>query len=306
MTMLDHARIVAFLLLVLTSIGVLPIPQGTRTLELADDGAWCWFQDPRAVYVAGAHARTYACWVTSRGALLIGAFDHATGAIERYTLKDSWGADDHNTGSLLVLPDHRLMVFYARHNEPGLYCRRTVRPEDITAWDDEVTVTSMPRVTYSHPAFLDAEQRYFVFWRGESWKPTFATSKDGISWSAPRILVQEPGREGADIRPYLKVVSDGKRTIHLAFTDGHPRDEAYNAIHYLRYEAGRFTRADGTLVGREQEVPLAASRCDLVYDARVAGVRAWVWDCAVDSTGWPAIAYTRLPSETDHRYHVAR
>lgn len=31
------------------------------------DGAWCWFQDPRAVYVKGEHERTYAQWMTEDG-----------------------------------------------------------------------------------------------------------------------------------------------------------------------------------------------------------------------------------------------
>jgi hypothetical protein len=275
-------------------------------VQVSPDGAWCWFQDPRAVYVSGARPRTYATWMTSGGDLQIGAYDHRTGAVEVHTLKRRWGADDHNVGSILVLPDRRLMVFYAQHNEMGLYCRRTVQPEDISAWQDEVTVTSMRRVTYSHPAFLADEQLFYVFWRGESWKPTFATSRDGVHWSAARILVQEAGRESGEIRPYLKVVSDGRKSIHFAFTDGHPRDEQLNSVYYLRYEGGRYTRADGTLIGTDRDLPLRQSTCDRAYDAKKTSVRAWIWDIVLDSAGHPAIAYTRLPAETDHRYHVVR
>ncbi len=295
--------------LVIVTCAVWLFPSSARTgvpVQMTADGAWCWFQDPRAAYVAGAKVRTYATWVTSHGELQIGAYDHRSGTVETHTLKRGWGVDDHNVGSILVLPDRRLMVFYARHNEAGLYCRRTVRPEDLTAWEEEATITRMPRVTYSHPVYLADERLIYVFWRGESWKPTCATSSDGIHWSDPRILVQEPGRERGDIRPYLKVVSDGKRSIHCAFTDGHPRDEAHNSVYYIRYEHGTFTRADGSHVGRWSDLPLRQSACDLAYDARATGVRAWVWDIALDSAGRPAIAYTRLPSETDHRYHVVR
>lgn len=31
------------------------------------DGAWSWFQDPRAVHYVGAHDRTYIGYVTSAG-----------------------------------------------------------------------------------------------------------------------------------------------------------------------------------------------------------------------------------------------
>ena len=51
-----------------------------------DDGAWCWFQDPRAVYINGDYERTYAQWMTQNGKLLLGAYDHDTGKTEIYTL----------------------------------------------------------------------------------------------------------------------------------------------------------------------------------------------------------------------------
>jgi hypothetical protein len=244
--------------------------------------------------------------VTSGGSLQIGAYDHRDGEIERITLEEDWGADDHNTGSILVLPDRRLMVFYAQHNGHGLYCRRSMRPEEIGAWEEEVTVTNSPRVTYSHPVYLDGEKRIYVFWRGVSWKPTFSTSVDGKHWTESRVLLQERGRESGDIRPYLKVISDGRASIHFAFTDGHPRNEPENSIYYLRYERGRFTKADGTPVGMMDSLPIRHSSCDLVYDGKATGVRSWVWDIALDADGRPCVAYTRLPEEWDHRYHYAR
>lgn len=287
------------------SDGFVPL-DADRAVQFTPDGAWCWFQDPRAVCVSGARVRTYACWMTREGELQIGAFDHRTGGREVHTLRTDWDVDDHNTASILVLPDRRLMIFYARHNGTGLYCRKAREPESITAWGEEVAVTMSARVTYSHPVHLADENRLYVFWRGESWKPTFATSTDGVRWSPERVLVQEAGREGGDIRPYIKVTDDGRSSIHFAFTDGHPRDEKTNAIYYLRYAGGRFTRADGTVIGSMEALPLRHAHCDLVYDAKRTGVRSWVWDIALDGSGTPVIAYTRLPAETDHRYHVAR
>jgi hypothetical protein len=284
---------------------IAPAPRSTL-VQFTADGAWCWFQDPRAVFMDGARTRTYACWVTASGELQIGAYDHRTGATECFPLKKGWEADDHNAASILVLPDRRIMVFYAQHNGDGLYCRTTSKPESIVAWDEEVVVVRSPRVSYSHPVYLTHEKRFYVFWRGESWKPTFATSPDGQRWTEARVLIQEPGREAGDIRPYLKVVSDGRASIHFAFTDGHPRDESANAIHYVRYEGGVFTQANGALAGSLDSLPVHPSRCDLVYDAKATHVRSWVWDIALDSTGKASIAYTRLPAETDHRYHCAR
>jgi hypothetical protein len=237
---------------------------------------------------------------------MAGSFDHDTGEIKHIVLKENWDADDHNTCSFLVLSDRRFMVFYARHNKQGLFCRISLEPEDIGQWGDEITVADTPGITYSHPVYLAEEKRFYVFWRGESWKPTFATSGDGITWSPPRILIQDEGRETRDIRPYLKVASDGKSAIHFAFTDGHPRNEPENSVYYLRYERGDFFRADGVRVGAMESLPVPHRRSDLVYDGRATGIRAWVWDIAADANGCPVIAYTRLPAETDHRYHYAR
>ena len=298
-----------FMLLVstvmLTVAGASAQTAGESSGLFTSDGAWCWFQDPRAVYIDSPAPRTIALWETRTGRLIIGCYDHETGRAWTHELKDEWGVDDHNVGSILVLPDKRLLVFYARHNGIGLFARMSLEPGEIDRWGEEIVVAKTPRITYSHPAYLAAEKRYYVFWRGSSWKPTFATSEDGVNWSEPRILLQDRDRADTSIRPYTKITSDGQTTIHIAFTDGHPRNEPQNSIYYLRYEGGRFLRADGSFVGDMDNLPIPHSESDLVYDAAITGHRAWVWDIAEDSGGNPVIAYTRFPSETGHRYHYA-
>ncbi|MBN2211331.1 MAG: BNR-4 repeat-containing protein [Sedimentisphaerales bacterium] len=278
---------------------------GEAQLKLIDDGAWCWYQDPRVVYVKGEHERLYLGWMTHDGKLQVGSYDLQTQERKTFTLREKWDVDDHNVNSFLVLPDKRLMAFYARHNRQGLFCRMTQRPEDITAWEDEITVSDTNHITYSHPVYLTEEKRFFVFWRGPSWKPTFSTSTDGKTWTPSQILVRQKGREKYGIRPYMKVVSDGKRSIHFAFTDGHPQVEPTNSLYYLKYENGAFYRANGTKVGTMADLPIQHSQSDVVYDARPSGVRAWVWDIALDNKNRPVITYTRLPEKTDHRYRVA-
>lgn len=283
-----------------------PEQGGTSTYKvLSGDGAWCWIQDPRTVHVEGRHKRSYAGWMTRKGQLQVGAYDHETGGIEYCTLKENWGIDDHNSNSFLVLPDRRLMAFYTRHNKTGLFCRTTLQPEDISAWESEVTVATSPRVTYSQPVYLSEEGRFYVFWRGPSWKPEFAFSADACNWSDPTILIQEKGRESKDIRPYLKVVSDGTATIHFAFTDGHPRNEPQNSIYYLRYQKGAFFKADGTKAGDMNRLPISHTVSDVVYDGKASKTGSWIWDIALDRDGAPVIVYARFPKDTDHRYHYA-
>ena len=300
----------AVLLALATSPGISEEKQQSRSVEtfhtFSNDGAWCWFQDPRAVYVEGRYKRTYAQWMTHDGKLQIGFFDHDTKTIGIHTLKEKWDADDHNVGSFLVLPDRRLMVFYARHSKVGLFCRTASHPEDIGQWESEVTVSDAPRITYSHPVYLSEENKFYVFWRGPSWKPTFSTSTDGKKWSKPQILIEDSGRESVNIRPYIKIVSDGKASIHFAFTDGHPRNEPTNSVYYLKYADNRLFSANGHEVGHIDNLPIQHGQSDVVYEGKATGVRGWVWDIALDDMGNPVIAYTLLPRETDHRYAYAR
>lgn len=269
------------------------------------DGAWCWFQDPRAVFVQGRYCCTYAQWVTHDGNLIIGAYNHDTGEVATNTLRTRWDADDHNVGAILVLPDKRLMVFYTQHNKQSIFCRTALHPESIDAWGDEITVCDDVGVTYVHPVRLSAENKIYLFWRGKTWKPTFATSTDGRNWSNPQILIQDIGRESGKIRPYIKVANDGVASIALAFTDGHPAVEPTNSLYFLKITDGHILRADGSCIGDLKKLPVAHSQCEMIYNGATHG-RAWVWDAAFDHAGNPVVVYTRIADTHDHRYHYAR
>jgi len=118
------------------------------------NGGWCWFQDPRAVYINGNKKRTYAGWMTNSGQLQIGYYDHESDTIKKITLKESWDIDDHNNNSFLVLTDNRLTVFYAKHNKHGLFCKTASIAENISKWENEVTISDSDHITYSHPCYL--------------------------------------------------------------------------------------------------------------------------------------------------------
>lgn len=282
---------------------------GVATAVLTEDGAWCWFGEPRAVYHEGAHRRTYAGWVTGTdGTIVVAAFDHDTGRLDTATVGTAH-RNDHANPSLLVRPDGRLTVFFSLHNGEQMFHRTTTRPEDVTSWEPTRTVDrgidGRHGITYPNPTILSAEDdRMYLFWRrGDTWQPTFSTSDDGgETWSAPRVLVEVDGK-----RPYLKMVSNGVDTIHFAFTDGHPREAAQNNVYHLAYRDGAFVRADGTRVGGLDDLPLSVDRADVVYDAAASGAgRGWIWDIALDDAGRPVVVHSALPTEDDHHYRYAR
>ncbi|PCH69796.1 MAG: hypothetical protein COC06_06840 [Bacteroidales bacterium] len=288
--------------------------------SFTEDGAWCWFSDPRAVYL---NNKIYSGWVSEEGSIIVASYNTKTGETKKVNLYAKFNKDDHANPSLLILPDHRIMVFFSAHSsmglgekKPAIWYSTTKNPEDITAWDELQTQTKNTKgwraFCYMNPVMLSAENnRIYLFWRGGDSKPTFCYSDNqGESWSKVFTLVSS--NNNVTNRPYMKVASNGKDEIHFAFTDGHPRNEPLNSIYYLKYKAGKFYKADGTPIGSIESLPIAHEDCDIVYDAKeeykktAFGIRSWIWDVAVDTIGYPVVAYTRLAEETMHHYYYAR
>jgi hypothetical protein len=253
-------------------------------------GAWCWFADPRALTVG---ATTYAGWIDGAGDVRVAKVDGDLVTTSR--LHTGLGVDDHANPALLLRADGRLQVFYSGHGGPELYFRTSA---DGVEWDAERRLnTNTPGkrgYTYPNPVQL-ADGRIHLFWRGGDWNPAFSTSADGIAWAPAATLIRVPRQ-----RPYVKVASDGQDTIHLAFTDGHPRETA-TGLYYARYTAGAWYRAGGRKL---PEPPFRPADADRIYDGGRA--HAWVHDVAYDADGHPRVVYAVFRSPTDHRYHHAR
>lgn len=96
--------------------------------SFTENGAWCWFSDPRAIYFEGKYKRTYAGWIDSFGNVIIGYYDHSGREIKTVVLQDNFQIDDHNNPALLFAPDGRLMVFFTKHGLRAayLYCRNVL------------------------------------------------------------------------------------------------------------------------------------------------------------------------------------
>ena len=292
---------------------VAPRPiKGAEYQNFAADGAWCWFADPRAVYNKAAHERIYAGWVDSHGSIWAGSLDIKTGQKIEMKLYHEFEKDDHANPSLLVLPGGRLVVFYSAHGgteDKGLRYRISKKPENILEWGEETlldTNTGGPRgFCYPNPFRLSNERgRIYLFWRGGNFKPAISWTDDLENWVPARTLIASD--QNNNVRPYTKFASNGKDRIHVAFTDGHPRNEPTNSIYYACYRNGAFFRADGTKITDLADLPLKHKEADLVYDGKATGVRAWIWDVAADRRNRPVLVYSRLPETTDHRYHYAR
>jgi len=290
----------------------------TRHYEtISDDGAWCWFSDPRAVYLEGKTKQIITGYVSRDGSIMVNSLNTVTGAKTEKVIHPKFNKDDHANPSFLILPDKRLTIFYSPHGgkDSKIWYAATKQPEDITEWEDVKNISEntpgQSGFTYTNPVMLSAEKnRIYLFWRGGNYQPNFSFTDDyGKTWSKPATLIQSSKLDLK--RPYLKVTTNNIDEIHFAFTDGHPRNEPLNSIYYMKYKKGQFYKADGTKIGDMKNLPIRHESADVVYDAAENykktgnGVRAWIWDIALDKKGSPALVYTRLPEETQHHYYYA-
>ncbi|MFA7466431.1 MAG: BNR-4 repeat-containing protein [Parcubacteria group bacterium] len=270
--------------------------------NISDDGAWCWFQDPRAVSYNG---KTYVGWVNRSGDIVISRYDNQKKETVSNVLHYNLQIDDHSAPTILILQDGRIMVFYSAHVGNAMFYRISISPEDISNWSEEKRITTNTEgkrgYTYSHPVRLsDENNKIYLFWRGGDFKPNFSTSIDGVEWSNAQNLFDVPNE-----RPYMKVFSNGSDKIYFTFTDGHPNEIETNNIYFTYYQDGSFYKADGTFIKGVNDLPLVASDLDVVYDSNLSGVNAWNWDIAIDNSGNPVIAYATFPALEDHRYNYA-
>ena len=286
----------------------------------SNNGAWCWFSDPRAVYL---NEKTYSGWVSSDGSIMVASYNEKNGETKEVNIYPKFNKDDHATPSFVILPDHRIMVFFSAHNGKGFGEKKSAiiyaiskKPEDITEWEDLQRITQNTDgsrgICYTNPIMLSEENnRIYIFWRGGDFKPTFCyTDNQGKTWSKVFSLIKSSKNHHK--RPYIKITGNGKDEIHFSFTDGHPRNEPLNSIYYLKYKAGKFYKADGTEIGTMESLPIEHEKCDIVYNApedfkqNANGIRAWIWDIAVGEDGNPVIVYTKLPTESEHKYWYAK
>jgi hypothetical protein len=301
--------------------------EGPQPTILNDDGGWCWFQDERAIVVgrqlvfgsvaAGRHDPA------RRGAVEVTGVDLETGETTRVRLDETplpppGGYDDHNAPALVVRGDGRLLAAYAAHGTEKAFRHRVSKtPGDPGEWEKEraFSPSASSRITYSNLHRLAQEGgRIFNFFRGldDLFKPSVAWSDDdGATWTSGGVVIDVPST--IRHRPYVKYASNGRDTVHLAYTEGHPRDFD-NSVYHVALRAGVLFRSEGSRLATLEEGLRDPAQGTRVFSGDPDNV-AWVADLEIDGDGRPFVAFSVQKDAAgqppgrggeDHRYHLAR
>lgn len=290
---------------------------------VANEGAWCWFADPRATHYQSADGSinmSYIGYIDVHGAVKATQYNFNTGEKNDVLVRSYFQPDDHNNPTFLVLPDERVLIIYSRHtDEAAFYYRVSVRPGDITQLGEEKRLATANNTTYPSPFILsDDPTHWYMCWRGISWHPTIARltlpDENGdchFDWG-PYQMVQSTGA-----RPYAKYYSNGKDKIYMAYTTGHPDNESPNWLYFNVFNVNDKCLYDiqgkklSTVANGKFNVNKTADYKSAypmtVVDAPDNGIRDWVWQIALDQQERPRIAMVRINSaKSQHEYYYAR
>lgn len=306
------------LLLLITFISLTASLSAQTISTLTNDGAWCWFSDPRAIYTQDKNGSVITGWVTKSGDIVAASLDLKSGKTAKKTLYTKLEIDDHDNPAFLQLPDQRILTQYTWHggtkNGMGVIQNTTLQPADISTFSDSIVFKPQTPAllekfkretyTYANPFILSSENnKIYSFGRWVGFKPNFITSTDnGKTWSDPVVVITSK-ELNTNNRPYVKYYSDGKSKIHLIFTDGHPNAEPLNSVYYCYYEKGAFWRADGSKIATIAQLPFHPSDASVIYKATPETGKAWIFDIVIDKKGRPVVAYTRYPTNQKHQYY---
>lgn len=291
-----------------------------RPVVLSEDGGWCWFESPRAVIVGnklvvGSVASGWADR-SRRGDINAIVHDLDSGVTDIVELHDQLELDDHDSAAFLVRPDGRLLSLYGKHGGENKFYYRISEPTDALHWGAEQTFSpsATSAVTYSNIYRLTSENdRIYDFFRGLDGnpKPSFVYSDNlGQDWNRGNIVVNA---NVSSQRPYVRYASNARDTVHLVYTDGHPRD-VNNSLYHIYYRDGSLFRSDGTIVSPLAQGLESPSEGTLIFRGDADNV-AWVSDVVLDDAEHPVTAYSvqvgsaGLPAGLggdDIRYRYAR
>ena len=284
------------------------------------NGAWCWFQDERAI-IDASHPDEPVLMFTSisaskeveaeKGDLDFHWYGLDSGIGGVLEFHDRFGQDDHNVAALFQLHDGRALAVYSRHNDDKNTYYRYSAPHQPDSWNDAHVYEGAAKSTYNNLLTAGADLKLLDFSRLQGWNPNFLTWNDQAeTWQYGGRLLSSEGR------PYLKYANTADGTkIHVVSTDQHPRDFD-NSIYHGVTDGKVLFNSTGEVLDRDlsDQDAVEPSELTVVFAGDPDNV-AWMADVEMDRNDQPVIAFSvqkdgrdkpKGSGGLDHRYHLAR
>jgi hypothetical protein len=310
---------------------------GTQVIN--DNGAWCWFQDERALVdpatrtlVVGSVAAPEGPGGEARsGTIELTVVDLDTGASDVVVLHERLENDDHDSPALWRRRDGRWLAVYTRHKSDDLTrWRVSDGPDPRGPWGPERTFDWSPHtggagVTYANLRAVGG--RLYCFTRAvNDDQCALVSDDDGSTWTWAGKLFTRP--KVGYVNGYTRYTTrpDGPDRIDVVTTDHHPRDFD-NSIYHGYLADGALRRSDGSVLDRhpcDGDAPDQAGLTTVVAAGSVHGgvpiTHCWTTDVRRAADGTVAMvvtgrhdspevaadAFERFRPVTDHRFLYAR
>ncbi|MBN1697238.1 MAG: BNR-4 repeat-containing protein [Spirochaetales bacterium] len=305
-------KIIGLLFIVFLSVSAF-----SQIIQFNDNGAWCWYQDERAVIDTGG-GKLVVGSVRSSGEIQVVIYDLESGQSQRSTLSTRFSCDDHNAPAILVLPNGNYLAAYAGHNNDRftywrIYSNGSWGAERSFNWNNISGGTDYD-VTYNNLWYLSSEGKIYNFVRNFARSPNMLVSTDqGQNWSYGGLLT-EPDQSVGYVNGYFKYCGNGVDRIDFIGTEHHPRD--YNTSIYHGYIRGGKSYnstgnvMDSDITDKNAPIPAGFTRV-FAADTNMGGVpvsHCWMSDIQTYGSNSIAVIFSGRAnnSEQDHRYIYAR
>jgi len=203
--------------------------------------------------IVGDNGKTYIAYMTDMGEIHLKELDaKCSRALSRDVTVcrlNCFYSDEHNSPSLCILQDGRIVIAYTGHAATAtLTYRITEKPYDIFSFGPEIVLNYKSSVTYAQLFENTAKHELWLFTRVARVTWEFRYSKDGVHWSEPTCFLASDagGLFYFDVRKQLVPSKKGVQERWFFALYGHPRISQDHTIRSGAFDAdGWLTTLDG-------------------------------------------------------------
>ena len=194
--------------------------------------------------IVGENGKTYIAYMTDMGEIHLKEMDAKCSRIPSrdVTLRrlNCNYADEHNSPSLCIMQDGRIIVAYTGHAANAtLTYRITQKPYDIFSFGPEIVLEYAKSVTYAQLFENTSRHELWLFTRVDRVTWEFRHTKDAIHWSEPACSLSSDagGLFYFDVRKQLVPSKKGTHERWFFALYGHPRISKDHTIRSGMFDA---------------------------------------------------------------------